>query len=190
MDAFDLAMEHAFGFEGGYVNDPVDKGGPTNFGITLATLKAALGDHADLDLDGDVDADDVRKLTRDQAKEIYRERYWNRPGIWAIADPRVQSKVFDVGINCGPRTAIALLQKAINVARPASRVGPVEVDGVLGAQTLTALDRCDEDVLLGALCAEQRCFYLKVVEHDPKQKRFLSAWLRRAAWPLDEKKGA
>ena len=180
-DPFEAAMRHTFGAEGGWANDPADRGGPTNLGITLGTLKSILGERGDFDGDGHVDADDLRLVTREQAREIYREHYWCRPGLFAIKDPRISAKVFDFGVNAGPRVAIAHLQLAVNAVRPGS-VRPVDVDGVLGAQTLTALDRCDADLVISALIAEQKCFYLKLVDRSPSQAKFLRGWLTRAEW--------
>ena len=54
--------------EGGFVNDPDDPGGATNFGVTVHTMRR-LG--LDLDGDGDVDAADVRRLSKAEAREIF-----------------------------------------------------------------------------------------------------------------------
>lgn len=67
--------------EGGFVNDPDDPGGATKHGITLATLRR-LG--LDLNGDGRIDANDVRKLTQEQAVQIMVENYFRRPGIAAL----------------------------------------------------------------------------------------------------------
>ena len=81
--------------EGGYVNDPDDPGGATNFGVTIQTMRR-LG--LDLDRDGVVTERDVRQLTREQATAIFVEHYFNRPRIAAL--PVVlQASVFDMYVN-------------------------------------------------------------------------------------------
>ena len=72
--------------EGGFVNDPADPGGATNFGVTIHTLRR-LG--LDLTGDGQVNEADVRSLTRPQAVEIFIEHYFRRPGIAALPEAPV-----------------------------------------------------------------------------------------------------
>ena len=69
--------------EGGYVNDPDDPGGATNFGVTIHTMRR-LG--LDLDRDGDVDVNDVRRLTRNQAVDIFVRHYFDGPRINLLPD--------------------------------------------------------------------------------------------------------
>jgi lysozyme family protein len=75
--------------EGGYVNDPDDPGGATNYGVTVGTMKS-LG--LDLNKDGRVDANDVKMLTRAQAQQIFVEHYFRRPRL-AELPPAVQASV-------------------------------------------------------------------------------------------------
>ncbi len=180
---FEPAVEHTLSpdVEGGYSDDPADHGGPTNMGITLATLKAALGKAADLNGDGRVDAEDVKLLPRSKAIGIYRLAYWDRPGFGEIPDQAVATKAFDLAVHAGPHASIVLLQRAIDHAKPAF-VPAIADDGVLGPKTLATLAQCDRDVLLGAMCSEQASFYLRVIEHDPSQARFKAGWLERARW--------
>ena len=77
--------------EGGFVNDPDDPGGATNFGVTIGTMRG-LG--LDLDGDGDVDVADVRALRREQAVEIFIEHYFERPGIGEFAGLPCRASVF------------------------------------------------------------------------------------------------
>ena len=70
--------------EGGYVNDPDDPGGATNFGVTIHTMRR-LG--LVLDGDGRVTAEDVRRLSRDQAREIFVQHYFEGPGIATLPEP-------------------------------------------------------------------------------------------------------
>lgn len=194
MAKFEPAMEHTFGAEGGYADDPADHGGPTNMGVTLATLRAALGADVDgdgfldgdFDRDGDIDAEDVKRLPRAVAKErVYRPRYWDRPGFGWIRDQRVATKAFDLGVHAGPRAAILLLQRAVNHAL-ASFLPQLRLDGALGPKTLMAIDRSDPAVLLAAFASVQASFYLRIIAEDPTQLRFKKNWLARARWPLSK----
>ncbi len=83
--------------EGGFVNDPDDPGGATNFGVTIHTMRR-LG--LDLDRDGDVDMADVHALTRAQAVEIFIEHYFYRPQINTLPET-VQASVFDMYVTPG-----------------------------------------------------------------------------------------
>jgi lysozyme family protein len=181
MADFAMALRHTFGEEGGYANVKGDAGGPTNMGVTLATMQAALGVAADLNHDGRVDAEDVKLLTRDQAVAIYRDAYWCVPGFHLIRDDRIAAKVFDIGVTAGPPVAVILLQRAIcHVAPPG--VARVRDDGQLGPKTLAALSACDPDLVLAALVSEQKGFYLRCIEEDPTKAQFKAGWLARAGW--------
>lgn len=192
---FDEAVEHTFGKEGGFTGEhglPGDTGGPTNMGVTLATLRDVL--HLDEDGDGWVDGDfnrdgvidwkDVQLLPRAVAKDrIYRPRYWDAPRLALIPRKNVAIKTFDLGVHAGPRAAIAVLQRACNEARPAG-VYPLRIDGRLGTFTASAVARCDEEVLLSAFASEQASFYLAILDREPAKEAFRRNWLRRARWPF------
>ena len=117
--------------EGGYVNDPDDSGGATNHGVTIHTMRR-LG--IDVDGDGDVDTDDVRKLTRDRAAAIFKEHYFVKPGIAALPEV-LQASVFDMYVNAGG-AAVKILQKLL------AKFGfSVTVDGALGPKTVAAANK-------------------------------------------------
>ena len=119
--------------EGGYVNDPDDPGGATNFGVTLATLQR-LG--IDKTGDGRVDIRDVRGLTRADAERIFVEHYFRKPRL-AELPASVQASVFDMYVNAGSN-AVKILQKLV------TRMGfPAVADGVLGARTILAARQAD-----------------------------------------------
>ncbi|UFN47926.1 hypothetical protein LPC08_18180 [Roseomonas sp. OT10] len=114
-ERFDRCLEVVLAKEGGFVDDPRDPGGATNMGITLATLRAFR--------EAEVSAQDVRDLTRSEAREIYRARYWT-PMRCADLPAGVDLTVFDFGVNAGPSRAVRLLQRAVGVTADGS-VGPI-----------------------------------------------------------------
>jgi lysozyme family protein len=161
--------------EGGFVDDPADRGGATNFGITEAVARAAGF------------AGSMRDLPRVTALAIYRDRYWSAPGFDAVAalNPRVAAELFDTGVNMGVGTATAFLQRSLNALNRQGRDWPdIEVDHRIGSQTLSALrgllrvrDHDGEAVLLKALRALKGARYIAIAEARPANERFLFGWL-------------
>ena len=94
--------------EGGFVDDPDDPGGATNFGVTIRTMRA-LG--LDLDGDGEIGVSDVRRMTRAQAADIFIEHYFRRPRIDTLPEV-LQASVFDMQVNAGAN-AVRILQRLL-----------------------------------------------------------------------------
>ena len=121
------AFERAFAFvtrsdiEGGYVNDPHDPGGETNFGISKRAYPQL----------------NIAALTSGQAKEIYYRDYWLSAGCETLPD-RVAIATFDSAVNQGVGRARRLLQRAVRV----------RVDGKIGPITRAAIAATAEDTLL------------------------------------------
>ena len=155
--------------EGGFVNHPNDRGGATNFGITQRTLAAARG-HA-------VTVDDVRNLTRDEARRIYRTNYCTRPKIDRLPS-LLQPILFDMSINHGPGTAIRMLQQVLGDAGQ-----PCDVDGGIGDETIAAARRAADalgSALVNRLVDRRVSFFETIVAGDASQGVFLRGWLNRA----------
>ena len=173
--SIDALIDKLLGVEGGYSNNPADRGGPTNWGITEQVARAYGY------------AGDMRILPKATAAAIYRQRYWTRPGFDKVADryPAVGAELFDTGVNMGPKTAAEFFQRALNALnRGAHDYGDMKVDGDLGPVTLLALDGFKrvrgaqgEKVLLAALNALQGERYLRLAEQSPSQETFLYGWL-------------
>ena len=162
--------------EGGYVDNPADKGGPTCFGITQAVARA----HGY--------AGPMRQLPRSEAEAIYRRLYWLRPGLDQVAtrSGRIAAELFDTGVNMGPAVAITFLQRALTALnRNGSDYPDLTPDGRVGPATLAALDAflakrgasSGETVLLRALEALQGERYLRLAERRPANEAFLYGWL-------------
>ena len=162
--------------EGGYVNHPADRGGPTCFGITEAVARAHGYGGA------------MRDLPQREAVAIYRRLYWLRPRFdqVAIRAPRLAAELFDTGANMGPAVAATFLQRALTALNRSGRDYPDLVpDGRIGESTLGALDAFSkvrgkagaETVLLRAIEALQGERYLRLAERRPANEAFLYGWL-------------
>jgi len=166
--------------EGGYVNDPDDPGGATNFGVTIHTMRG-LG--MDLDGDGDIDPADVRQLTRNQAVDIFINHYHRRPRLHLLPEP-LQPSVFDMYVNAGAN-AVFILQALL-----AQFQVTVAVDGVLGPQTAKAVTEVYAtagDILVDAYGIARRDYYFNLADNRPKSRKYArtraggkGGWITRA----------
>lgn len=137
-------LDAIIGREGGYVDDPIDRGGPTKYGITQATLTTWRGRYCT--------PEDVRGLSEDEAREIYRRRYLEP---FKDADPDVRAQLIDIAVTSGVSRA-----KAIQAL--ASALHPK-----LSPNTAIALERIKA--------------FGRLVQVNPAQARFLAGWINRAA---------
>lgn len=147
--------------EGGYVNDPVDRGGATNRGITQRELTSWLKGQGR-------DSYDVKQLTDVDCHDCYRDDYW----LALQADkfsPPLDLVLFDTAVNHGVSRAIKILQAALLLPE----------DGVLGPVTLASaqLDSGPR-VALDMLIARAN-FYTRIVQNTPSQSKFSDGWANR-----------
>lgn len=159
VDRFPACLELVLYLEGGYSNDPHDRGGPTQSGITQATYDAyrqARGQGPR----------DVRELTRDELRDIYWGNYWvaSRAGNMPAG---LDLAVFDFAVNSGPVRAIKVLQQVLGV--PA--------DGHCGAVTTAALTRADVPAVIRSYLEARRAFLRGLATFW----RFGAGWLNRCA---------
>ena len=153
---FDEIIEITLEHEGGYVNDPTDLGGETNYGIAKRFYP-------------DVD---IKNLTKEGAKEIYKKDYWDKNKVDDLPDD-LKYIFFDCCVNQGRGTAVKILQRAIN-----GKGGNLTVDGRFGPGTSFGLAKYKPSI------DRVRCYRLKhyydLVNKKPEQERFLFGWYRRA----------
>ncbi len=162
-DDFLLIVQDTLGHEKGYIHDPADPGGETNFGISKRSYPHL----------------DIKNLTREQAIEIYYRDFWLKPKISQLEDFALARRLFDLGVNCGPATAIKMLQRAVNTVC-AGTVSPerraawrqtivrllhgktLRVDGQIGPITLGVIKACPYPVAMKtALRGEAYIHYKK-----------------------------
>ena len=154
MKSFNEIIEKVLEHEGGYVNDPKDLGGETKYGITKRF-------YPDID---------IKNLTIEQAKEIYKKDYWDKNKVESL--PRNLWHIyFDMCVNMGKRTAVKVLQRAaVNKGRD------IKVDGGLGPMTIKALN----GVELDRVRAFRVKYYVDLITAKPEQEKFYLGWFRRA----------
>ena len=169
------AMPDILLHEGGYNNIKEDRGGATNFGISLLFLKGLSLKDGDFNDDGRIDWLDIKALTKEEAQELYYDNFW-RP-LYDKLPERTAYKVFDVAVNAGHHRAHVLLQTTLQALG-----SNVVADGIIGKQTLLEVAKYSDSNILNTYCHEQADFYRALVQKKPINQKFLKGWLNRAAW--------
>ena len=151
---FDEIIEVVLEHEGGYVNDPKDPGGETNFGI-------AKRSHPDVD---------IKNLTREQAIEIYKKYYWDGNKVEELPS-QLRHIYFDMCINMGKRRAVKVLQRAAN-----NKGQNLKVDGGLGPVTLKTI----RNVELERVRAYRVKYYVDIINKNSDLEKFYFGWFKRS----------
>ena len=143
--------------EGGAVttDDPADDGGRTQYGISERSNPAAWADG---------------KVTEAEAREIYRRKYVEWPKFHLIEDSQLQMQCIDFGVHSGPQLVIQKLQEIVGV----------DVDGILGPQTLAAIKKLHPDDVNTALVIARVKMIGRIVTKSPTQIKYLNGFLNRA----------
>ncbi|PTQ74489.1 holin-associated N-acetylmuramidase [Celeribacter persicus] len=166
--------------EGGYVNDPDDPGGATKYGVTLATMQR-LG--LDLDGNGRINETDVKRLTRDKARDIFVEHYFHAPRLDELP-PVLQASVFDMYVNAGAN-AVRILQRLLN-----DMGQRIAIDGAVGPQTIEAAfiaQSLAPAYLADAYGIARRNYYYALADRRPGSRKYAKkrdggkgGWITRA----------
>lgn len=187
MSDFDRAYNRLLKTEGGYANDPNDRGGETYKGISrrynpgwtgwpiIDSAKGAPNFPASLDA---VDA------LQDSVRRFYKGRYWDAMLCNEIEDQDIAEELLDTGVNMNTSRAVSFLQTALNVAnRNGSLYGDLVVDGALGARTLSALRLAlrggDKILLLKVMNVLQGAHYIDFMTQSPDQETYARGWFAR-----------
>ncbi len=171
--------------EGGYVNDPDDPGGVTKYGVTIHTMRR-LG--LDLDGDGDVDAADVKTLSKVKAVSIFVEHYFRRPRINQLPEV-LHPTVFDMYVNAGAN-AVKILQRLLGDMRI-----QVKVDGLIGPRTIAATKKALEAApkhFVDAYGIARRNYYYDLADRRVNSRKYArrrdggkGGWILRAEEFID-----
>ena len=153
---FNRAVIATLKYEGGYSNHPSDPGGATNLGVTIATFRRYVKPSGTIA--------DLKALTVEQAKTVYRRQYWDAVSGAELPDG-VDFAVFDFGVNSGPDRAIKRLQKLAGVPQ----------DGRIGPATLKAVRAIPHAKMIHDYQDERLAFLQRL----PTWKTFGKGWGRR-----------
>ena len=152
--AFDEIIEVVLHHEGGYVNDPSDPGGETNYGIS----KRAYPDV------------DIKNLTEDGAKDIYKRDYWDKYKCEDLSKD-LRHIYFDMCVNMGAGRATKIMQETAN-----AKGADLKVDGKIGPKTISAL----KGVELERVRAYRVKYYANLIVRKPALQKFYFGWYRRS----------
>jgi len=160
--------------EGGYSNNPSDKGGETIWGITVVVARAFGYTAA------------MSAMSQQVARDIYVQRYWHQPRFDDIdmVSELVAEELLDTGVNMGTAIAGKFLQRALNVLNQGDKAYPnISVDGAVGNMTIAALKvflaargKAGEAVLVRMLNAQQSVRYIELAEANVSQESFEYGW--------------
>lgn len=162
-DPFEKAFAHVLRCEGSELtNDPHDAGGKTRYGISKVY-------HPEVDIDS---------LDLPQAKTIYLNQYWIPMHCQQISDRSFGMSliIFDCAVNPGPRATIHMMQRAMRL----------EDDGIIGPDTLRALETCIPEKFICDLSTQRILYYFDKVGDQPNKARYLKGWVSRSVFTAIE----
>ena len=149
---FNKAIEVILKHEGGYANNPNDPGGETNYGISKRSYPEL----------------NIRELTRDHAKEIYKQDFWQPLRLYMIDNANICLEIFDFAVNAGPSRAVKIAQM----------LAGTEEDGRLGGITAKAINEYEGDFVKDY--KHTRIIYYENLANDnSKLSIFLKGWIKR-----------
>jgi len=167
MADINLLVPFILKWEGGFVNDPNDLGGPTNGGVTLKTWKECGYDKNN---DGIIDEEDLKQIFRSDLVEcVLKPHYWDRWQASRIRNQSVANLLVDWVWTSG----------TIGIKTP-QRLLNLQPDGVVGEKTLAAVNNYpDQKELFDRLKAERAAYIEKICEQRPANRSFKKGWLNR-----------
>lgn len=182
--SFKSAVSVVIQHEGGLVDDKSDRGGITKYGISYRYLQSAAHQpqvlsELSLTNSAQVTPLTIKKLTLQQAMNIYHTQWWQKYHFGHLSDQAIATKVFDLSVNMGETQAIKLLQ----VACKKEAGSPILINGQLDNQTVQSINSLNKTELHQLLYAYENAVsnhYMQIAKAHPSDKKFLSGWLHRA----------
>jgi lysozyme family protein len=151
--------------EGGYVNNPNDKGGMTNKGITWTVWVSVFGDTHDR----------FMAMSSDDWSVIFKKLYWDKALADDIDSQRIANLIVDWLWGSGQYYPEKDTQEIVNTVLH----GHIATDGVFGPATIAAINSANEEELYNDLIARRKDFIDNIVKTNPSQEEFHQGWINR-----------
>jgi len=173
MNNFNSAFEDIILIEKGYVDDPLDPGKKTRYGITEKTARQ-FGYKGNM-----------TNLPKNTARVIYKELFWDKLKLDTISETSfdVAHKLFDIGVNAGVMRAGIFFQTILNTMRRAYLKDPIFekliVDGLIGPVTLEAFEKIQSDsqIIYTLLNCQQGAYYINISNQNINLQKFIRGWV-------------
>jgi len=162
MADFKLSIDHTLNLEGGVSDHVSDRGGLTKYGISSRSYPEL----------------DIKNLTIEKAKEIYKRDFWDKLSLDKVTSQDVAGKLFDIAVNAGWPRAGRMLQEALNKLLNDKKY--LMIDALVGAKTILAVNHYKyPGEILTTLRGLQFMHYWQIIARDPGQGVFFRGWLKR-----------
>jgi lysozyme family protein len=176
MSDFNIAIKTVLLHEGGWVDNPVDPGGETMYGISMLIIRRENLTLQDLGIDNWLPGC-LKKMKVEAAIALYKKLFWDKYGYGAINDQTVATKLFDAAVNVGPKRAHILAQRACTALGT-----PIDIDGILGPESFKTINSFESQKFVVEFARQLANYYNAIVASHPSQVIFLKNWLHRAQW--------
>jgi lysozyme family protein len=184
---FEKSHKRTGGSEAGYSNHKKDKGKETFAGVSRKFhpdwqgWKIVDENKIKCTINGKLNVKKLNKILFSNPQMIqllydfYKKEYWDINRLNEIDSQLLADNIFDAGVNCGKKTSIRFLQRAINTLSQ----NDIIVDGIIGNQTLKLANNIDYKKLVDEFLKLRIQYHKEIVKNDPEQKVFLKNWLNR-----------
>ena len=147
-------------WEGGYSDNPNDRGGATNSGVTLAVYQSVYGKNKT--------KNDLKRMTNDQWDYIFTKLYWNK---WKADDIKNQS-IANILVDWVWMSGYGTIKKIQSLFG-------LTADGIVGNKTISYINSHDQEEVFNKIWNRRKQFYESLVKNNPSQKVFLKGWMNR-----------
>ena len=147
-------------WEGGYSDNPNDRGGATNSGVTLAVYQSVYGKNKT--------KNDLKKMTNEQWDYIFTKLYWNK---WKADEIKNQS-IANILVDWVWMSGYGTIKKIQSLFGLTS-------DGIVGNKTISYINSHDQEEVFNNIWNRRKSFYESLVKNNPSQKVFLKGWMNR-----------
>lgn len=183
MAEFQVVYAKTGKIEGGYANNPNDRGGETYAGISRK-FNPSWNGWSIVDIQK-TQANFPANLASDSrlpplVESFFKTNYWDALSLGHVANQQIANELYDIAVNSGVPIAAKFLQRALNIANLRGKAWPeLQVDGQVGPATINTLNQASAWEIFKLIGALQGAHYIDIVEKDPTQEEFIKSWMSR-----------